>query len=60
VTRIVLLALALLFAAPTVTEAGKIPQPAPQRPNRPSPAPTCPTKQPDPATTNGSDMPGKP
>jgi hypothetical protein len=59
VTRIVLLALALLFAAPTVTEAGKIPQPAPQRPNRPLPAPTCPTKA-EPAPTNGSDMPGKP
>jgi hypothetical protein len=59
VTRIVLITLALLFAAPTVTEAGKIPQPAPQRPNRPLPAPTCPTKG-NPATTNGSDMPGKP
>jgi hypothetical protein len=58
-TRIILLTLALLFAAPTVTEAGKIPQPTPQRPNRPLPAPTCPTKG-EPAPTNGSDMPSKP
>jgi hypothetical protein len=60
VTRIALITLALLFAAPTVTEAGKIPQPTPpQRSKRPLPALTCPTKG-EPATTNGSDMPGKP